>query len=832
MKKKLLGAAVILIVLSMFLSSASGVAVFAASTGPTSNTPLRESSQDKAPSIRGYPILLDSSPQVYTDNTHWWAGSVYPSFLTVQNATTIVASIDVPNSAPLVDEKYYILLSAVDSNGSYDQLGLCNDYGTWTLGYSWTSGPLGDPNSYHSEINSMTLSQGTTYTFNITVKAGVAYFAAYQGSTNVWHQANVTGGYYLMLNSTDPYWGNSRPNFTGGPDYTCYEEVYRTHNSGGAPGFNFYFHDQYWVATNGSSYSPTWTTFAEAAEGYTVPGGISVLIDGSDVYIWNPGVVPSQYPVSVGISSVDPLPPHYSVFQVYHHGMRLNGTSISMSYNVTVSRTDNDTSFGLVYIEYGLNRTNVNNASDYRNIGIANAILGLGGSCNYTFVWNETDTLNPGNYSITGYANVLNDTAFDMNPADNQLTNDTVQAEELVGDINGDAIVDIYDAVIFSIALNSHCANYDYQGEPASPNWNPDADLNLDGVVDIYDSIILASHFGQYIGNGLGGLGSGGSSNGTVQPATGGTPSVVVNPAQQTVFKGEVFAVNVEVTGVTDLQGWEFKLYWNSTVLNCTNVAVQTPSEWQNNTLNFGPGLQANYNATTAMYWQAQVATSPASSFNGSMTIVTLTFQALQIGTTSLTLTDVKLANSTAEPIACSVSSGSVSVYYGRYMRSDTQTINGLGAYKLNIPESTSSASVTQSGDGHGASWGIRAWIRHSNGVEQEISLDGQTGTPKAVVYRTVGSGVQSNTVTVAQTALQQTDSLVVRVYAKVGTSDWTASATFTTEQLQASTLKATTWTLYYYTYAYYYRTYNFTASTFYWGTSTYNSQIQNLQYT
>ena len=830
MKKKLALAVVFFIVLSMFSLITSGAKILADSIGSTSNAPPRELSRtedNSLPMISGhtiYPTLAPSfaAADAPLPNAHWYVGSMYPWSAGTHNASSICASIQVPYSAPLSDEFYWILLSAYDDNGSYDQIGFCNNWGNWELAYSWTTGPITN-HIHHTVPNNTThgptLSLGATYTFNITVQDLVTHFIAYQGSTEIWSQDAPTGGHYLFLANTYIDWTSSAY------DYQDYEEIWHTHTVGGTPGFNFYFFDQYWVATNGTSYAATWTSFAHADPTWSssVPAGISVLIDGGSVYIWNPGVVPLSYPISVTVSSVDPVPPHYSVFQVYHHGMRLDGQNISMSYTVTVDRTDNDTSFWWLYIEYGLNRTNVNNASDYRNIGTKNAILALGGSCNYTFVWNETNTLNPGNYSITGYANVLNDTAFDMNPSDNQLTNDTVQAEELVGDINGNGIVDIYDAVRFSFAFNS---------TPSDPRWDPDADLNKDGSVDIYDAIIFAGHFGQYIGNGTGGPESGGSSNGTVQPATGGTPSVVVNPAQQTVFKGEVFAVNVEVTAVADLQGWEFKLYWNSTVLNCTNVAVQTPSEWQNNTLNCGLGLQANYNATTALYWQAQAATYPASSFNGSMTIVTLTFQALQPGTTPLTLTDVKLANSTAEPIACSGSGGSVNVYYGRYMRSDTQTINGLSAYKLNIPESTSSASVTQSGDGHGASWGIRAWVRHSNGVEQEISLDGQTGTPKAVVYRTVGSGVQSNTVTVAQTALQQTDSLVIRVYAKVGTSDWVASATFTTEQLQVSTLKATTWTLYYYTYAYYYRTYNFTASTFYWGTTTYNSQIQNLQYT
>ncbi|MGD0496312.1 MAG: hypothetical protein ABSB28_09815 [Candidatus Bathyarchaeia archaeon] len=657
------------------------------------------------------------------------------------------------------------------------------------------------------------MSMGSTYAVSITVQNLTAVFTLSEGGTVIWSQNAPTGGNYLNLTRFI--------NNTAYVDYTDYEEVNHADGIGGTPSFNFYFHEQYWVGLDGSSHAATW----ERLDSGYVPIGVDVLIDGGSVYIWNPGVVPSQYPVSISVTSVDPVPPHYSVFQVYHHGMRYDGQSISMSYNVTVSRTDNND--GALNVEVGLNRTNVNNASDTRNIGTADAILGLGGSYNHTFVWNETDTLNPGNYSITGYANLLIDTVFDMNPSDNQLTNDTVQAKVLLGDVNGDGIVDIYDACLLSGSFGK-LENQTGYNPDANFITSPDSVTGLQ-IIDIYDAIVLGSHFNWNINDLLSGRMS---SKGGMLAATAGASVVLVDPSQINMFKGEVFSVNVEVTSATDLFGWEFKLYWNSNVLNCTNVVVQTPTEWQNNTQTFGPGLEANYNATYSRYWQGQTATYPASSFNGSMTIVTLTFQALQPGTTSLTLTDAKLGNSTAEPIACSVSSGSVTVYYGRYMRSDTQTVNGLGAYVLNIPESTSSAYVTQGGSGHGASWGIRAWVRHSNGVEQEISLDGQTGTPKALVGRSSGSGLQSNTVSVAQTALQQTDSLVIRVYVQVGGSGWNLCATFTTEQLQATTLQAATWTVYYYTFASYIRLYNWTASTFYWGTTTYNSRIQNLQYT
>ncbi len=390
-------------------------------------------------------------------------------------------------------------------------------------------------------------------------------------------------------------------------------------------------------------------------------------------------------------------------------------------------------------------------------------------------------------------------------------------------DIKLDKVVDIYDAIILAGAFNS---------APGSLNWNSNADINNDNHVDIYDAIILANNFnknppvGGYSAQGspMGGPGMGAFT------MLGAGAGIAVDPSQSTVFKGQTFVVNVMLSNVNDLHGWQLKLYWNSTVINCTNATVVTPTVWQGYTQDYGPGIEANYNSTHARFYKAEAAKYPAPSFNGSTTIATLTFQATETGATSLSLQETKLGNSTADPIDHTESSGSVSVCYGRYMRSDTQQVNGLSAYKLGIPQSASSAVNTQSGSGAGAMWGIRAWVRHSNGVEQEISLDGQTGTPEA----TVGggwAGIRSSTVSVAQTALQSTDSLVVRVYVQIEEGPWNLCATFTTEQLQASTLKAAVWTVYYYTSSTYNRVADRTTARFYWGTTTYNSRIQDLQF-
>lgn len=53
----------------------------------------------------------------------------------------------------------------------------------------------------------------------------------------------------------------------------------------------------------------------------------------------------------------------------------------------------------------------------------------------------------------------------------------------VVGDLNGDGVVNLYDAVLFSAA---------YGLRPQDKGWNADADLNEDGAVDIFDALLFS----------------------------------------------------------------------------------------------------------------------------------------------------------------------------------------------------------------------------------------------------------------------------------------------------------------------------------------------------
>lgn len=126
-----------------------------------------------------------------------------------------------------------------------------------------------------------------------------------------------------------------------------------------------------------------------------------------------------------------------------------------------------------------------------------------------------------------------------------------------------------------------------------------------------------------------------------------------------------------------------------------------------------------------------------------------------------------------------------------RYFRSDQHTVNGLTAYRLETANSTVLSSVAATDQPY---WGIRVWKRSADGVETEVT----GGAPVAVVYGM--EGLWSSSWNCPGASLNPTDSIVVRIYSSASaTGPWTLRRTWTTGQLGAQSLDASTWTVYYY---------------------------------
>jgi len=308
--------------------------------------------------------------------THWYAGSIYPSSNATQNATSIYATIRVPNNAPLPDEHYYVFLSAWDSNKSYDQIGFDAINGSWGLVYSWTTLDGGGNLHYHPDNLSqyddeMNLSLGTTYTFSITVQFGYTDFSVYQGGTLVWEELASTGGYYLILSNN--YYVNSNYGYV--PDFQDYEEVWLTHTANGAPNFDFYFYNQYWVSTNGTSYvAKAWVNYTWADPSYNavIPSGVAVVITDDAVVVQNPNTgFANAKPNDATLSG--PLRVDRNVWHTYVTGNSFDGDGDPIRFHFKVTGPGPAYQSTTIWVDSGA-------------------------SMSWDLIWNDTD--NPGVYTL------------------------------------------------------------------------------------------------------------------------------------------------------------------------------------------------------------------------------------------------------------------------------------------------------------------------------------------------------------------------------------------------------------------------------------------------
>jgi hypothetical protein len=158
--------------------------------------------------------------------------------------------------------------------------------------------------------------------------------------------------------------------------------------------------------------------------------------------------------------------------------------------DVTLSRTvvcQGDSMNINVTVENQGDLTETFNVTLYCNSSVINSItvtdLPPGENTTLTFTW-DTGGFSYGNYTVKAVADTV---PGETDTIDNVYVDGVVKVV-IPGDINGDGIVDIYDAIRLAVAFGS---------EPDDPNWNPNADINGDEIVDIYDAIILAIHFGE-----------------------------------------------------------------------------------------------------------------------------------------------------------------------------------------------------------------------------------------------------------------------------------------------------------------------------------------------
>ena len=114
-------------------------------------------------------------------------------------------------------------------------------------------------------------------------------------------------------------------------------------------------------------------------------------------------------------------------------------------------------------------------------------VIDLPSSQNITLVfgWNTTGLQPCNNYTIRAEASQV---PYEID-VENNVYIDGVVTIKMIGDMNGDGVIDIYDVTTASSI---------YGSQEGDPDWNPDADVAPQwGIIDIYDLVTIASRYGQ-----------------------------------------------------------------------------------------------------------------------------------------------------------------------------------------------------------------------------------------------------------------------------------------------------------------------------------------------
>ena len=116
-----------------------------------------------------------------------------------------------------------------------------------------------------------------------------------------------------------------------------------------------------------------------------------------------------------------------------------------------------------------------------------------GGNETLVFLWNTAGVQPCINYTIKAEADAV---PYEMDTADNVYIDGTVKIK-MLGDINGDGIIDLQDIALEAIAFGSAAEDKPQTPWNETNKWNPEADLNGDGIVDIVDLVIVGINFGK-----------------------------------------------------------------------------------------------------------------------------------------------------------------------------------------------------------------------------------------------------------------------------------------------------------------------------------------------
>lgn len=231
-----------------------------------------------------------------------------------------------------------------------------------------------------------------------------------------------------------------------------------------------------------------------------------------------------------------------------------------------------------------------------------------------------------------------------------------------------------------------------------------------------------------------------------VPKAYGSGTVIQVSPANTTGNVGQQIAINTTVTDVTNMTGWEFKLFYLNSILNCTSF-TEGPFLKQAGTTFTVIDILNNYNSTHGRVLAACALLGMGTSESGSGVLATFTFNPTAPGQTNITLQDTKLSDDKIppQPIPHTVTHGTVSITAPFEQVLDVYTQRG--GYGINVSSDAFAPGETVF---------FNASLKYQNtpvpGVIVQFTIFDPNGLPTAGTAVTGQDGIATISTTISST--------------------------------------------------------------------------------
>ena len=159
------------------------------------------------------------------------------------------------------------------------------------------------------------------------------------------------------------------------------------------------------------------------------------------------------------------------------------------------------------------------------------------------------------------------------------------------------------------------------------------------------------------------------------------TADLSISPDTQTVAPGKDFSVDVNISNVNDLYGYQFDLTFNPHVISEVSSSEGSFLSKGGSTF-FIPGTADNTHGIVIATADTLISATPGVS--GSGNLVVFTFGAIKAGISSVAISGVDLINSALGSISSTTTGGSVTVS-GGVMAPEIDPASGISALTLLI---------------------------------------------------------------------------------------------------------------------------------------------------